>query len=222
MEFVYSARNPQARVAYASFGAMHTVLETVLVGLPEPEARRLSEEIERLALALDARLNRHDAGSLFARINASQGREAVALGGFGKGYALDRVRKLLADAGVANALVNFGDSSVAAVGSHPFGDCWQVTAKAGGGTFRLKETSLSLSGLRPDGRAHIVDPKSRRTVSDSVVVAVEGRSAFVCEILSTALYAAPAGARQGIAAEFEGYRHTEIKQHTESWTEENL
>ena len=79
MEFVYSARNPQARVAYASFGAMHTVLETVLVGLPEPEARRLSEEIERLVLALDARLNRHDAGSLFARINASQGREAVAL-----------------------------------------------------------------------------------------------------------------------------------------------
>lgn len=143
-------------------------------------------------------------------------------GGFGKGYALDRVRKLLADAGVANALVNFGDSSVASVGSHPFGDCWQVTAKAGGGTFRLKEASLSLSGLRPDGRAHIVDPKSRRTVSDSVVVAVEGRSAFVCEILSTALYAAPAGARQGIAAEFEGYRHTEIKQHTESWTEENL
>ena len=111
---------------------------------------------------------------------------------------------------------------VSAVGSHPFGDCWQVTAKAGGGTFRLKETSLSLSGLRPDGRAHIVDPRSRRTVSDSVVVAVEGRSAFVCEILSTALYAAPAGARQGIAAEFEGYRHTEIKQHTESWTEENL
>lgn len=54
MEFVYSARNPQARVAYASFGAMHTVLETVLVGLPEPEARRLSEEIERLVLALDA------------------------------------------------------------------------------------------------------------------------------------------------------------------------
>ena len=49
-----------------------------------------------------------------------------------------------------------------------------------------------------------------------------GRAAFGCEILSTALYAAPAGARQGIAAEFEGYRHTEIKQHTESWTEENL
>jgi predicted dehydrogenase len=50
-------------------------------------------------------------------------------GGFGKGYALDRVRKLLADAGVANALVNFGDSSVAAVGSHPFGDCWQVSSE---------------------------------------------------------------------------------------------
>ena len=87
---------------------------------------------------------------------------------------------------------------------------------------KLEDLGARIFSDRPDGRAHIVDPKSRRTVSDSVVVAVEGRSAFVCEILSTALYAAPAGARQGIAAEFEGYRHTEIKQHTESWTEENL
>lgn len=79
-------------------------------------------------------------------------------GGFGKGYALDRVRKLLAASGVANALVNFGDSSVTTLGSHPFGDCWKVAARTGGGEFRLKGSSLSLSGLRPDGRAHIVDP----------------------------------------------------------------
>lgn len=278
MEFVYSAKNPQAPVAYATFEAMHTVLEAVLAGVGEPEARRLSGEIERLVETLDAKLNRHDDGSVFAKINASQGREAVALdeetfvilqlcevfrkstggyfdiaalsergntpayrldpvtrsvtlagdgvvldaGGFGKGYALDRVKKLLTDAGVGSALVNFGDSSVTAVGSHPFGDCWQVAATAGGGTFRLREVSLSFSGLRPDGQAHIVDPTNRRMVSEGGVIAVEGRSAFVCEIVSTALYAAPRGARQGIVAEFEGYSYTEIKQDTESWIEENL
>ena len=59
-------------------------------------------------------------------------------------------------------------------------------------------------------------------VSDGGVIAVEGRSAFVCEIVSTALYAAPRGARQEIVAEFEGYSYTEIKQDTESWIEENL
>ena len=42
MEFVYSARNPQARVAYASFGAMHTVLETVLVRRPNSVTKSLS------------------------------------------------------------------------------------------------------------------------------------------------------------------------------------
>lgn len=278
MEFVYSAKNPQVPVAYATFDVMHTVLETVLTGVGESEARRLSEEVEGLVRTLDGTLNRHDDGSLFAKINASQGREAVTLdeetfvilqlcevfrqstggyfdiavlserrtipayrldpatrsvtlagegvvldaGGFGKGYALDRVKKLLADAGVVNALVNFGDSSVTALGTHPFGDCWPVAATAGGDTFRLKGASLSFSGLRPDGQAHIVDPNSRRMVSEGGIIAVEGRSALVCEILSTALYAAPREARQGIAAEFEGYRYTEIKQDTESWTEENL
>lgn len=38
MEFVYSAKNPQVPVAYATFEAMHTVLEAVLAGVGEPEA----------------------------------------------------------------------------------------------------------------------------------------------------------------------------------------
>lgn len=278
MEFVYSAKNPQAPVTYVSLEVMHTVLEMVLAGIGESEARRLAEEVERLVRALDVSLNRHDSTSLFAKINASQGTESVVLdeetfvilqlcevfrkstggyfdiaafsgcrtvptyrldpatrcvtlcgadvvldaGGFGKGYALDRVRKLLAASGVANALVNFGDSSVTTLGSHPFGDCWKVAARTGGGEFRLKGSSLSLSGLRPDGRAHIVDPTSGRMVSDDCVVAVEGCSAFVCEILSTALYAAPNRERQRIITAFEGYCYTEIKQHTQSWTDENL
>lgn len=144
-------------------------------------------------------------------------------GGFGKGYALDRVRKLLADAGVANALVNFGDSSVGVRRLAPLRGLLAGDGE-GGRRHVSSEGGFALplgSAARRTG-AYCRSRKSRRTVSDSVVVAVEGRSAFVCEILSTALYAAPAGARQGIAAEFEGYRHTEIKQHTESWTEENL
>lgn len=143
-------------------------------------------------------------------------------GAFGKGYALDRVKKSLSEAGVTNALVNFGDSSVTALGSHPYGDCWQVSPAAGGRTFRLSESALSLSGPSPDGRAHIIDPLRGEPVANTGLVAVEGRSALVCEILSTALYAAPDGARQRIAAAFEGYRPTEIKQDTQLWTDENF
>lgn len=278
MEFVYSVKNPQVPVAFASFEAMHTLLEAVMVRLDETPARELSAQAEQFVLALDRTLNRHDSDSLFARINASQGREAVALdeetfvilqlcevfrtstqgyfdiaalsengarpayrldassrsvtlagegivldaGAFGKGYALERVKRLLVDAGVADALLNFGDSSVAGIGSHPFGESWQVAATAGGSPFRLKDSSLSLSGLRLDGAAHIVDPKSRRKVARREIVAVEGRSALVCEVLSTALYAAPGEARSAIADAFEGYRYTEIKQETKIWTDENF
>lgn len=326
MEFEYSRANPRVTVAFASFEAMHTVLEGVVTDLDEPAARQLFASIETRVREVESRLNRHDPASLFARINASQGREAVPLdeetyvllqlaevfrrttdgyfdlaalsgrsaggatgsgngtggedvtgggskagtggvtatggttrtgsvmesegvmdsmgarnagritsgasgvvldpatrsvrltgedvlldaGGFGKGYALERIRPLLTEAGVRRALFNFGDSSVMSVGTHPLGDCWPVGAVAGGEPFRLVGSSLSISGLHPDGRAHIVDPTSGRMVSRRTMVAVEGRSAFLCEVLSTALYAAPADLRDRIAARFEGYRYTEI------------
>ena len=294
MEFEYSRANPRVTVAFASFEAMHTVLEGVVTDLDEPAARQLFASIETRVREVESRLNRHDPASLFARINASKGREAVPLdeetyvllqlaevfrrttdgyfdlaalsdrgaggatetggatgdrlgaasgaaaggkmpdtpgcvldpatrsvrltgeevlldaGGFGKGYALERIRPLLTEAGVRRALFNFGDSSVMSVGTHPLGDCWPVGTVAGGEPFRLVGSSLSISGLHPDGRAHIVDPTSGRMVSRRMMVAVEGRSAFLCEVLSTALYAAPADLRDRIAARFEGYRYTEI------------
>lgn len=288
MEFEYSRANPRVRVAFASFEAMHTVLEGVVTDLDEPAARQLFASIEARIREIESRLNRHDPASLFARINASRGREAVPLdeetyvllqlaevfrrttdgyfdlaalsdripagaaaawdgaavgvaggavpgapgcvldpatrsvrltgegvrldaGGFGKGYALERIRPLLAGAGVRRALFNFGDSSVMTVGTHPLGDCWPVGAAAGGEPFRLVGTSLSISGLHPDGRAHIVDPMSGRRVDRRTMVAVEGRSALLCEVLSTALYAAPGERRTAIAARFEGYRYREIE-----------
>lgn len=312
MEFEYSRANPRVTVAFASFEAMHTVLEGVVTDLDEPAARQLFVSVETRVREIESRLNRHDPASLFARINASQGRETVPLdeetyvllqlaevfrrttdgyfdlaalsgrsaggatetgdatraegatrtggatetggatgdwrgaasgaaaggkmpdtpgcvldpatrsvrltgeevlldaGGFGKGYALERIRPLLTEAGVRSALFNFGDSSVMSVGTHPLGDCWPVGTVAGGEPFRLVGSSLSISGLHPDGRAHIVDPTSGRMVSRRTMVAVEGRSAFLCEVLSTALYAAPADLRDRIAARFEGYRYTEI------------
>lgn len=131
-------------------------------------------------------------------------------GGFGKGYALDRLREMLLAEGMKDCLINFGDSSVAGIGNHPFGESWSVSAKHGEGDFVLKDSSLSISGCRPDGQAHIVNPGSGEFVSKDCMIAVEGRSAFVCEVLSTALYAAPEEMRRKIAASFEGYRYRKI------------
>ncbi|MCM1501584.1 MAG: FAD:protein FMN transferase [Bacteroidales bacterium] len=266
MEFIYSSRNPEARTAFASFRAMHTVFEMLAVDVPEEKARRLAEEVEGIVLSHQRRLDRHDPESVFHLINASGGKAMVPVdedtfsilqfcevfrkstsgyfdisalseylvapaysldadsmgiklsgahvmldaGGFGKGYALDRVREFLVSEGVRSCLLNFGDSSVSCVGHHPFGDSWQVSAENTGGVFMLNDSSLSISGCRPDGSAHIVDPGRGELVSEDYMIAVEGRSAFVCEVLSTALYAAPQEMRPGIASAFDGYRYSRL------------
>ncbi|MDE7128275.1 MAG: FAD:protein FMN transferase [Bacteroidales bacterium] len=141
----------------------------------------------------------------------SSGHVMLDAGGFGKGYALDCVKELLAAEGVSDCLLNFGDSSVSGAGRHPFGDGWQVSVKDSADMFCLRDGSLSISGCMPDGKAHIVNPASRQMVSRDYMIAVEGRSAFVCEVLSTALFAAPDEMRQALMSSFDGYGYTEIR-----------
>jgi len=48
------------------------------------------------------------------------------LSGYLKGYALGKVVGLLKPGGIGNALINFGNSSVYALGNHPFGKGWKI------------------------------------------------------------------------------------------------
>jgi len=132
----------------------------------------------------------------------------VDFGGFAKGYALDSIRRILSEGGIKAALVNFGNSSVLAMGKHPFGPCWKVRSEDGGKEFELVDSSFSLSGRSRSGADHIVDPHSASPAAPGPWVAVTGRSALVCEILSTALYAAPMAVRDRIIESFDGYRIT--------------
>lgn len=50
----------------------------------------------------------------------------INLSGFLKGYALEKIRELLQQYEVENALVNMGNSSVLALGHHPLADGWKV------------------------------------------------------------------------------------------------
>ncbi len=137
------------------------------------------------------------------------------LGGFVKGFVLEKAVQAVS-AATDCALLSFGGSSTAAVGKHPFGAPWPVSVAhiyypdRVAHTFQLEGESLSVSGKDPRGRGHIIDPHTGNTVEKEGLVAVTGTSPMVTEVLSTALWVAPASQRGDILAAFEGYQAWEI------------
>ncbi len=138
------------------------------------------------------------------------------MGGFAKGFALEQVLTLLRDSGAESALLNFGNSSVAAIGHHPYGEWWSVgvenQARRGemACEVHLCDSAMSVSGRAPSGEYHIVNPHTGAKVAQDEMILVEGRSPLVAEVLSTALYAAPRSERVEIVKQFDGYAAWEI------------
>ena len=141
---------------------------------------------------------------------------SLDMGGFAKGFALERVRRMVVEAGAESALINFGNSSVAAISHHPYGEWWGVgvehTRVQGvmAHDVHLCDNAMSVSGRTPRGEYHIVNPRTGGTVAGEEFILVEGRSALVAEVLSTALYAAPRSEREEIMRAYDGYRATEL------------
>ncbi len=139
---------------------------------------------------------------------------SLDLGGFAKGFVLEQVARSLSDTGCG--IISFGGSSTYAIGRHPLGPAWPVAVAPAffpGKTahqFDLENGSLSISGRDPHGKGHIIDPTTGNTVEKEEMVAVTGASAMVTEVLSTALWIAPAEQRKDILASFEGYSAWEI------------
>ena len=137
------------------------------------------------------------------------------LGGFVKGFVLEQTARVVA-AKADSALLSFGGSSVAAIGRHPLDAPWPVSvahsyyADRTAHTFQLEGEALSVSGKDPHGRGHIIDPVTGNTLEKEGLIAVTGPSAMVTEVLSTALWVAPAERRGEILASFAGYRAWEI------------
>jgi len=121
---------------------------------------------------------------------------SLDLGGYAKGYALEHIRELMLQVGVTQALVNFGNSSVLAVGSHPHGKCWGVGVDNPfllGQQLRIYELydkSLSISGNTPTHTEHIINPRSRKYSAERKLVSVVSTNAVEAEVLSTALMVA--------------------------------
>jgi len=119
----------------------------------------------------------------------------INLGGYGKGYALQKVQDLLKANGVTTAFISFGESSVSCMGKHPFGEYWSVGIQdfyqkdKSIAAFKLVDQSVSTSG-NMEVNNHIIHPRKGKPVDEKMMISVKSRSALEVEVLSTALMVA--------------------------------
>ncbi len=123
---------------------------------------------------------------------------SVDLGGVAKGFALDAIAARIREAGMSQALLSFGKSSVWALGAPPDGSGWRLLLEspdAGyAGVIELADLALSVSSSLGQsseiaGRryGHVIDPRSGWPLVRGKQAAVVARSASLAEVLSTAL-----------------------------------
>ena len=117
------------------------------------------------------------------------------LSGYGKGYALEKIRAILLANGITQALVNFGNSSVLALGTHPHGETWLIGiadpfSNKTVGTMKLKDSTMSTSGNTPKLLQHIIDPHTGIYCDSRRMVSIAAPNAIEAEVLSTALMVA--------------------------------
>lgn len=136
-------------------------------------------------------------GILYGNFDVELSRKGMAIdtGGIGKGYAVDQIMVFFKKSGILSALINFGHSSIYALGSPPKAHGWKPLLQFPGqrplGILELKDQALSSSDSL--GRhyeivgkryGHIVDPQSGIPVTQRIQAVVLGPSATEAEALS--------------------------------------
>ncbi|MCP5532236.1 MAG: FAD:protein FMN transferase [Akkermansiaceae bacterium] len=121
----------------------------------------------------------------------------IDLGGIGKGFALDELKRLLLDWGCDDALLTAGASSMLAIGPSR----WPVDLPADVSPLRiaLENEALSASGTHIQG-SHIVHPDGGETPEPPWSrVWVVAETAAVAEVWSTAFMLMDEGSAAGLA-----------------------
>lgn len=142
----------------------------------------------------------------------------VDLGGFGKGYAVQRAMDLLREHGVKSALLHGGTSSVATIGSPPRQNAWSIklpepfSENGRPMVIELTDQCLSVSAIHGksftvEGRqyGHIINPMTGAPVDTFPAAAMRGTDAAVCEAFSKALLIHSSAWWQEISESFPAY-----------------
>lgn len=148
---------------------------------------------------------------------------SIDLGGFGKGFAIERLAGSLRAQRVEQAFLSFGESSITVLGSHPHGPAWPVgitnmfQPSQTVHTFHLRNASLSSSGTAPfncmEGPkvlGQIIDPHSGRPLEGYRTISVVSPSGIEAEVLSTALLVTPERDRAALLSGFSTVSAIEI------------
>ena len=129
--------------------------------------------------------------------------QQLDFGATAKGWAGDLLRQQLEQGGITSALLDLGQSSIAAVGSKPDGSPWRIgiqdpAADSGVylGVLELSGRSMGTSGsyqryFDRDGvrYCHIIDPATASPARSGLAgVTVVADSCLLCDGLSTALF----------------------------------
>ena len=158
------------------------------------------EELEQLMAAIDYTQVEVSEDGAQARLAPGQ---QLDFGATAKGWAGDLLRQQLEQEGIASALLDLGQSSIAAVGTKPDGSPWRIAVQdpAGDngdyvGILELSGRSMGTSGsyqryFEQDGvrYCHIIDPATASPARSGLAgVTVVADSCLLCDALSTALF----------------------------------
>jgi thiamine biosynthesis lipoprotein len=140
------------------------------------------------------------------------------LGSIGKGYALDRAVEILRDAGIENALLHGGTSTILALGIDPESGPWKIAiedpyvqpeADNVLALVELDNKSLSVSAVRGkyfefEGQVfgHVLDPRTGWPAGNALLGAVVLPSATATDVFSTAVLLASPPELDRLAAQF--------------------
>lgn len=116
------------------------------------------------------------------------------LSGYLKGYALEKIRNILSEHAINDALINMGNSSVMALGNHPHGNGWKIkynqSTEDDNTEIVLRNECFTTSGNETPGRKHIINPLTGKFAEGKGLVSVITSTGTDGEVLSTALFAA--------------------------------
>lgn len=124
------------------------------------------------------------------------------LSGYLKGYGLEQIREILNRHAVENALINMGNSSVMAIGNHPYGKGWKISGTEDRHEITLHNQCYTTSGNENQKRKHIINPQTGKPVEGKRQISVVTAKGTDGEALSTALFAADAEEKEHILINF--------------------